>query len=63
MDITKQLPTEIAKYIPSVIPLVALPFFPDMSPEVLAILGTSLQNCFDIIRKALDLLNKGADIS
>ena len=62
MDITKQLPTEIAKYIPSVIPLVVLPFFPDMSPEVLAILGTSLQNCFDIIRKALDLLNKGADI-
>ena len=62
MNITKQLPKEIVKYIPSVIPLVALPFFPDMSPEVLAIFGTSMQNCIDIISKASNLLNKGADI-
>lgn len=63
MDIAKQLPKEIAKYIPSVIPLVALPFFPDMRPEVLTIFGASMQNCIDIIFKASNRLNKGTDLS
>ena len=57
-----QLPKEIAKYIPSVIPLAALPFFPNMSPEVLVIFGTAIQNCIDIIHKASDNLNDEANI-
>ena len=62
MNITKQALKEIAKYIPGVIPLAALPFFPDMSPEVLAILGTSLQNCIEIIRKAPEFMDDEVDI-
>ena len=62
MNIAKQLPKELAKYIPSVIPLAALPFFPNMSPEVLVIFGTAIQNCIDIIHKASDHLNDGANI-
>ena len=62
MNITKHLPKEIAKYFPSVVPLAALPFFPDMPPEVLAIFGVSIQNCIDIIYKALPFLDDGADL-
>ena len=62
MNNTKQLQKEIVKYIPSVIPLAALPFFPDMSPEVLAIFGTAMQNCIEIISKSSNFLNKGAAI-
>lgn len=62
MNIAKQLPKELAKYIPSVIPLAALPFFPSMSPEVLAIFGTAIQNCIDIIHKASSHLNDEANI-
>ena len=42
MSIIKQLPKEIAKYFPSVIPLAAVPFLPDVPPEVFAIFGTSI---------------------
>ena len=62
MNITKQALKEIAKYIPGVIPLAALPFFPDMSPEVLAIFGTSIQNCIEIIRRAPEFMDDEVDI-
>lgn len=62
MNITKQFSKEITKYIPNVIPLVTLPFFPDMSPEVLAIFGTSIQNCIEIIQKASEFIDEGVDI-
>ena len=63
MNITKQsIKEEIVKYIPSVIPLAALPFFPDMSPEVLAIFGASIQNCIEIIRKTPEFMDDEVDI-
>ena len=62
MNITKQYLKDIAKYIPSVIPLAALPFFPDMSPEILAIFGTSIQNCIEIIRKTPEFMADEVDI-
>ena len=62
MNITKQSIKEIVKYIPSVIPLAAVPFFPDMSPEVLAIFGASIQNCIEIIRKTPEFMDDEVDI-
>lgn len=62
MDAIKQIPRELAKYIPSVIPLAAIPFLPDVPPEVLTIFGTSIQNCIEIIYKSSEYRNQEIDL-
>ena len=55
------LTQEITKYVPSVVPLIALPLAPEIPPEILAIFGTAIQNWIDIISKASELSNEEID--